>query len=384
MDAYACVCAAGWEGEDCAAAAAPAGFAVFAVGNNDHGQLGDGSTTERHALVAVSLPGDAVSICAGSYHAGIITLSGAVFMFGWNNWYQLGDGTTTDRHTPVEVTALGADNAQLAAGFGFTVARKVGGGVWSWGYNRYGQIGDGTTTTRQSPYHIASLGDDNAFVAARYGGNIVMKSDGRVFGWGYNVNHQITAENESDQLTPVAIAAAGTDNIALATGYAHALMIKLDGSLVSWGTGTSGQLGNGGTSSQACCVTVSLTLAVTQIAAGDFSSYALLADGSVYAWGSNDHGQLGDGTTTQRTSPVRVSNLPRNPSYQLGGGGQNDHTFVAMLPDGSAVGSGKNDHGKLAKCDTADVLTAGPLPGLGVGTVATAGGWGFMLLLKRP
>ena len=83
-------------------------------------------------------------------------------------------------------------------------------------------------------------------------------------------------------------------------------------------------------------------------------------------------------------SPVRVTGLPTNPNYQLGGGGYGVFTFVAVLSDGSAVGSGKNDHGQLATGDTANVLTAGPLPGLGAGVVATARGYGFMLLLKRP
>ena len=124
-------------------------------------------------------------------------------------------------------------------------------------------------------------------------------------------------------------------------------------------------------------------MAVIQIDAGVYSSYALLADESVYAWGRNAEGQLGDGTTTQRTSPILVTSLPPNPNYQLGGGG-NVNTFVALLPDGSAVGSGYNNHGQLATGDTANVLTAGPLPGLGAGNVATARGEGFMLLLKRP
>ena len=129
---------------------------------------------------------------------------------------------------------------------------------------------------------------------------------------------------------------------------------------------------------------VGLPLAVTQIDAGYGSSYALLADGSVYAWGDNGQGQLGDGTTTYRHSPVLISSLPLNPNYQLGGGGTGVYTFVAMLPDGSAVGSGRNDYGQLATGDTANVLTAGPLPGLRAGTVATARGSGFMLLLRRP
>ena len=83
-------------------------------------------------------------------------------------------------------------------------------------------------------------------------------------------------------------------------------------------------------------------------------------------------------------SPILVTSLPLNPNYQLGGDGYGVHTFVALLPNGSAVGSGYNNHGQLAAGDTANVLTAGPLPGLGAGNVATARGSGSMLLLRRP
>lgn len=184
------------------------GGTVFAIGANGQGQLGDGSATEKHVPVEILLGGDittrhAVAICAGYQHAGVITLSGAVFMFGRNDHCQLGDGTSIDRHTPVEITALGADTAQLAAGAYHTVARKVGGGIWSWGWNHYGQIGDGTTTDQQLPLHIATLGFDNAFVLAQEYGNILLKVDGRAFGWGANAENQITHYNAQTGKTQV-------------------------------------------------------------------------------------------------------------------------------------------------------------------------------------
>lgn len=207
------------------------------------------------------------------------------------------------------------------------------------------------------------------------------------------------------ELTPVEIAAAGT-GVALATGRNHALLLKDDGSLISWGANNYGQLGNGGghgLGDQACCVTVGLPIPVLQIDAGGTSSYALLTDGSLYAWGWNHYGEVGDGGgfMMQHTSPVHVPSLPPSLAYQIGGGGYSI-TIVVLLPDGSAVGSGRNTNGQLATGDTSWTLcqatglcrtqysssentaAAGPLPGLGEGNIATARGDGFMLLLRRP
>ena len=91
---------------------------------------------------------------------------GRVLAFGSNNRGQLGDGSTTQRHSPVEIASLGGDNAQVAAGASHSLILKADGRVLAFGSNKYGQLGDGSTTERHSPVEIASLGGDNAQVAA--------------------------------------------------------------------------------------------------------------------------------------------------------------------------------------------------------------------------
>jgi alpha-tubulin suppressor-like RCC1 family protein len=102
-----------------------------------------------------------------------------VFGFGYNGYGQLGDGTTTDHHTagstPTEIAALGADNAEVAAGGYHSLVRKADGRVFGFGYNDNGQLGDGTTTDRGTPTEITALGADNAEVAAGYYHSLVRK-----------------------------------------------------------------------------------------------------------------------------------------------------------------------------------------------------------------
>eukprot|EP01052_Picozoa_sp_SAG31_P061259 SAG31_NODE_20354_length_577_cov_0.602510_1_plen_134_part_01 len=98
--------------------------------------------------------------------------AGDVWAAGNNEAGQLGDGTTTNRHSPVQISALGADVAAIAAGAGpepgesHTVYLKASSDVWAVGKNDVGQLGDGTTTDRRDPVQISALGADVAAIAA--------------------------------------------------------------------------------------------------------------------------------------------------------------------------------------------------------------------------
>jgi hypothetical protein len=94
------------------------------------------------------------AIAAGDVHTCARTTEGGVKCWGWNFYGQLGDGTTTKRHRPVNVSGLVSGVSAITAGGAHTCARTAGGGVKCWGDNEYGQLGDGTTTTRLTPVNV--------------------------------------------------------------------------------------------------------------------------------------------------------------------------------------------------------------------------------------
>ena len=115
----------------------------------------DGTTTT--GLSPLSLPGSSpgvATIIAGYAHTCAVTTGGAAKCWGDNAWGQLGDGTLTDRLTPVTVSGLSSGVTTISAGFYHTCAVTTGGAAKCWGYNEYGQLGDGTFTKRLTPVTV--------------------------------------------------------------------------------------------------------------------------------------------------------------------------------------------------------------------------------------
>jgi alpha-tubulin suppressor-like RCC1 family protein len=111
-------------------------------------------------------------------------------------------------------------------------ALKSDGTVWAWGENDYGQLGDGTTTSRAIPVQVSGVNKVVAIAARDYGiHNLAVKSDGTVWEWP-------TAE----RLTPVHVTGL-SEVVAVADGLAHSLALKHDGSVWAWGRNLRGQLG---------------------------------------------------------------------------------------------------------------------------------------------
>eukprot|EP01043_Picozoa_sp_COSAG02_P076923 COSAG02_NODE_16587_length_1072_cov_3.795478_1_plen_202_part_10 len=150
---------------------------VMAFGHNSDGQLGDGTTTDHHSPVEVTaLGGGNAEVSAGYDHSLVLTGDGRVMAFGHNSDGQLGDGTTSDRHSPVEVTALGGGNAEVSASHShFSLVLTGDGRVMAFGHNYDGQLGDGTTTNRHSPVEVTALGGGNAEVSAGFDHSLVLK-----------------------------------------------------------------------------------------------------------------------------------------------------------------------------------------------------------------
>ena len=332
---------------------------VWAWGSNSNGQLGNGTTTDSNIPLQVPGLSGMTAVAAGNSFTVALKNDGTVWAWGSNSNGQLGNGTTTDSSIPLQVTGLSGMTA-IAAGNSFTVALKNDGTVWAWGSNSNGQLGNGTTTDSNIPLHVPVVANMMA-VAAGNSFTITLGTDRTVWAWGSNSNGQLGNGTTTDSYTPLqvpglaaimAIAAGnsfalamennelastvwawgsnnngqlgngamtdvytvgevsnmnGTGAIGIAAGYDHAVVVKNDGTVWTWGNNSNGQLGNGTTTVSVVPVQVSGMSGVDAVAAGYFDTVVLKINGTVWTWGYNFYGQLGNGTTTDSSIPVQAT-----------------------------------------------------------------------------
>ena len=348
---------------------------LLAWGYNAHGQLGDDTTIQANYPVPVTATGvlagkTIVSIAAGGEHSIALCSDGTVAAWGCNNFGQLGDNSTTDRHEPVAVNRASGVSAlfgktvvAVAAGQLHSLAACSDGTVAAWGCNERGQLGDDSVTSRSTPVSVnrttALSGKVVVGLGAGDRSSVALCSDGTLASWGTNTDGQLGDNSTVQRVVPAEVirtsgisALFGKTAIRVAGGGSHTLALCSDGTVVAWGQGRDGQLGNGGTGIQLAPVAVNTTTAlsgktVTSVSAGHLHSLALCSDGTLVAWGTNHDGQLGDGTTSSRPLPAAVLRAPgltdKIVSVLVAGSGQN----VALCSDGTLAAWGSNRMGML-------------------------------------
>src|ERR1043165_6518327 len=143
--------------------------------------------------------------CGNNSHSSFEIRGGTLWAWGNNNSGQLGDGTTINSGTP---TQIGTDTkwASITCGSGYTMALKNDGTLWAWGNNSSGQLGDGTTTDKTTPTQI---GTDTKWVGIACGDRhtVAVKSDGTLWAWGYNGTGQLGDGSTIDKASPIQIGA---------------------------------------------------------------------------------------------------------------------------------------------------------------------------------
>jgi alpha-tubulin suppressor-like RCC1 family protein len=225
-------------------------------GSNDHGQLGDGTITERHTPVTVSgLDGEVLGLASGSSHTCALMSTGGVMCWGLNEDGQLGDGTTTDRRTPVDVVDLGSAVIAISLGGRHSCALLDTGGVQCWGHNDYGELGDGTTWYSRRPTDVSGL---SGVVHAGVGNwhSCAIVSGGAMKCWGYNSEGQLGDGTTDDRTRPVDVVGLGYVPTAVTGGQFHTCALMEYGGVKCWGRGDNGELGNGYTADSASPVDV--------------------------------------------------------------------------------------------------------------------------------
>ncbi|MBB4923063.1 RCC1-like domain-containing protein [Kitasatospora kifunensis] len=268
---------------------------VLAWGLNQFGQLGDGQPgIDQSTPVPVCAPGQTapctrfltgvVAVAAGGGHSLALSADSTVLAWGLNNFGQLGDGTNSNFRSRPEPVCEPGQTAPctrfltgvhaISAGLAHSLALSKHGTVSAWGFNNFGQLGDGTNTNRDTPVSVCAPGQTAPCtrlltgvhaISAGSSHNLTLRREGTVFAWGNNFNGQLGDGTDTNRNTPVPVCAPG--QTATCTRFlAHA----------------------------------------DAISAGGSHSLVLREGGTVLAWGNNANGQLGDGTDTNRTTPVPV------------------------------------------------------------------------------
>ncbi|MEV5568956.1 Ig-like domain repeat protein [Spirillospora sp. NPDC052269] len=302
---------------------------------------------------------------------------------GYNRFGQLGNGTTVTPATPTPVLLpAGVRVSQVSGGFSHSLALTSDGGALAWGRNTNGQLGDGTTNTSYTPIevHLPS-GVTLTQVSAGYYHNLAVTSDGRVLAWGSNTAGELGDDSTTQSTTPVEVhLPSGVHVTHVSAGAQYSLALTSDGRALGWGYNGEGQLGDGTTTFRLTPVWVHLPSGVhlTDIAA-EAQSLAVTSDGRVLGWGVNGDGQLGDGTTTDRHTPV-YAHLPAGVSATRVAGGVS-HS-LAVTSDGRVLAWGYNYWGMLGDGTQDDHHTPVEvhLP-TGVRVTEVSAGWSFSLAL---
>ena len=319
------------------------GGTVRCWGENDHGQLGDGTQGNiRLTPVAVSGLADVTAIDAGIDYTCAVLTNGTAKCWGYNEWGAVGDGTQgTDRLTPVTVTGL-SSIVSISAGGGHTCALIAGGTVKCWGLGVYGQVGDGTGLNRSSPVTVTGL-SGVASVSAGGFHTCAALTNGTAMCWGDNDQGNLgDGTIGGEQYAPVAVTGL-TGAASVSLGPLHACALLTNGTAKCWGNNDYGELGDGTQAVQPTPVSVTGLADVDSIALGSGHTCAVLTTAIAKCWGHNGSGQVGIGTFTySEPTPVAVSGLSDVTSIE----GGNNYT-CARLANSTAKCWGTNGVGEL-------------------------------------
>ena len=282
---------------------------LWMMGSSVAGGLGDNTSTDKSSPVQTITGGTnwKYAACGYSNTAAAIKTDGTLWVWGQNAYGMLGDGTNSNRSSPVQTITGGSNWSQIACGY-HMVAVKTDGTLWCWGRDQYGQLGDGTVTDKSSPVQTVSSGTNWKQVACSTQHTAAIKTDGTLWVWGYNNYGQLGDGTITNKSSPVQTVSSGTNWKQVACGNGTTGSIKTDGTIWVWGRDAYGSLGDMSSVHKSSPVTVSGGgTNWKMVSCGGGNMAAIKTDGSLWVWGSNGNGQLGKNTITSGvSSPVQT------------------------------------------------------------------------------
>ncbi len=344
---------------------------AWAGGFNFSGELNDGSTTSKPYAVQVygldgSFLGGVIDVSAGEYHSLALLSTGKVISWGDNAEGQLGTGTTQNSAHPVQVihpdSTPVTTSIHIATGDSHVVSLQADRTLLSWGSNSFGSLGNDSRNHSSTATPVLQADgtplSDIISVAAGGGFTLALKSDGTVWAWGNNWRGQLGNDSNTDSAVPVQILCDYNashpplaDIIAIAAGRYFGMALDSSNNVWTWGSNSSGQLGDGTTDSRNFAHQIPTFATVTAIAAGDSHALALKSDYQVAAWGGNYAGQLGTENYDDALTPQGVRGKYLGTSYIINSIAQisaKGAFSMALKTDGTLLTWGDNRSGQLA------------------------------------
>ncbi len=284
---------------------------LYCWGSDAFGQLGDGGTNlNRNVPTLVAGGNNWTSVSAGGNHTCARRASGRLFCWGFDDFGQLGNGAPAGAATPAEVAGLRTDWAAVDAGGNHTCARRASGRLFCWGLNNFGQVGNGVSGgTRLAPTEVMGRRTDWTTFTAGGGHTCARRASGRLFCWGLDQFGQVGNGGSEFQVPVPSQVSPASDWTAVSGGEAVTCGRRRSGRLYCWGTDAVGQLGNGGANAN------SPTPTQVQGGATDWSKVstsgrhvcAAITSQRLFCWGNDAAGQLGDGgLNADMSTPAQV------------------------------------------------------------------------------
>lgn len=228
---------------------------LWSWGTGCCGALGDGSTIARSSPVTVAGGGTTwCQVSAGHQHSVAVQTDGTLRTWGRDNYLgALGIGSFTGcRTVPSGVSGGGTNWCQGKAGFQFTLGLKTDGTLWGWGNNNApSSLGLGPDFTNKcSPTVLASGTTGWCQISGSCLGASAVKTNGTLWTWGLNIWGQLGDGTSTSRTSPGTTAGGGTNWLRAERGKSHSLGIKTDGTLWTWGANFTGTLGEGTTNAR--------------------------------------------------------------------------------------------------------------------------------------
>ena len=293
-------------------------------GRNNNGQVGvAGGDQKNPQTVSLGSGRTATSVYAGYHHTCAILDDQSVKCWGRNSEGELGIGSTTNQNSPTTINSLGSGRhaISLALGQGFTCALLDDGSIKCWGSDDDGRRGDGGGSggleTKSPPSTTISLpaGRTATQISAGEAHACALLDDGSVVCWGRNIEGELGDGTTTQRNSPTATSSFGTGHKAVfvSVGYSHTCALLDDGGVRCWGSNNNGQLGDGTSidksSPQSTDINLGTGVTATGISAGGGHTCAMLNTGGMKCWGARGGGQLGDNSnfaSGDQNTPVNV------------------------------------------------------------------------------